>query len=201
VRAGNLMFRNATEGGRPARFAIRQLWIFRDRSADEEFTMFGDRPVAPENPDSDAAETAAWPGLSAMRAGSPEAIVRVLAPRDAGSNGHSADHQILVVTPSEHGACGGFLDLPTGAGAGKLTLHVHVISGAAGIGVRSYITDQIVAERCANEGVPFTRVDLDLADASGPGALVVRNLSQAGPTKVLIHRYGFFGIGEGMVTG
>jgi hypothetical protein len=186
-RSGNLVFRNSTPGGRPARFSIRQLRIFSDWSADEEFPMLGDRPVAPENRDADAAEPAAWPELSAMRAG-PGAIVRVLAPRDAGSNGHSPDHQIMVVTAAEHGAWGGLLDLPAEAGAGKITLDLHVVAGVAGIGVRSPITDHIVAERRANEGAPFTRIDLDLADASGPNRLVVRNLSQTGPAKVLIHR-------------
>jgi hypothetical protein len=187
-RAGNLVFRNATKGGRPARFSIRQFRIFSDWGADEEFPMFGERPVAPANPDADAAEPATWPGLSAMRAGSPGAIVRVLAPRDAGSDGDPPDHQILVVTTAEHGAWGGVLDLPATAGAGKLTLDLHVIAGVAGIGVKSSITDDIVAEQRANEGVPFTRVHLDLADANGPGVLIVRNLSQTGPAKVLIHR-------------
>lgn len=186
-QSGNLVFRNSTPGERPARFTIRQFRLFGEWGAHEEFPLVGDRPVASDEPDAKPGEPAAWPVLSAMHAGSLGAIVRVLAPRDAGSAG-DADHQILVVTPAEHGAWGGSLDLPAGTGAGTLTLDLQVIAGAAGIEVRSSVTDDIVAGLRADQGVPFTRVALDIADASGPAALVVRNLSQAGPAKVLIHR-------------
>jgi hypothetical protein len=186
--ASALVFRNGTEKGGIGRFRLRNPYIlFADWDADEEFPLFGPRPVASDLPD--------WVQSGApilerhiLRAGHKEAVVRALGLSDGDAEPGSTDEQFLVFTPAEYGAAGAWLDLPPKAGPARLSIDLHVIGGTAGVGFQSRFTDQIIGERHASENLPVTRLDLDIEDARQVCALVVRNLSPTGPAKLLIHR-------------
>jgi hypothetical protein len=173
-RVSELIFRNANEGGVPARFRVRSVRVMREPD---------------EMPDHRLARNEATIGAEPHHLAGPAfaqatgAIVRTL-----GSENGSQTIIILPTTPKNLTAT---IDLPEPLRRKeRLVLSLHVIEGEAAIGAFCHSTGRSVSEHRERAGSPFTSLELEIGD-TGANSLLFRNLSSTGTTRVLLH-----GVGE-----
>ncbi len=128
--------------------------------------------------------------LSEIRANAPDVIVRVLRSQPERAANSGAECQAMIILPSAGGwDAGAVLDLGgPKRGTDRVRIYLHVLEGEAAIGLTARATGEILAESCERAGLPLTQIDLDVNGAETAGALVIRNTSLSGPTKLLLHR-------------
>jgi hypothetical protein len=171
---GRLVFRNATPGNTSARFGITAMRFLIDPGPENEPEP-GELTRVPE----------AVP-LSAIRRGSPNALIRLLRSNWYG-DATVSDEQGLIITPTERGALAAVFHLHP-LETRHLCLDLQVLEGELGIGLAYGSGGAPIIERTVASGEPFVRIELDAGEATAANALVVRNLSSNGRTSAVLHR-------------
>jgi hypothetical protein len=206
-RASELIFRNANSDGEPARFRVRSVQILgeaetvgprADRNASTAHRLDNERGAASlqriASSDRETSSTVVpaeqecmrVAQLAEIRPGAPDVIVRILPGVPAAAEDSGVNCQAMIVLP---GAAGAVLDLATIAHqVVKVGVHLHVLQGAAVIGMMDRASGELLVERREGPGAPLSQVKLDFYGTKGASALVIGNASPSGPTKLLLHR-------------
>jgi hypothetical protein len=202
--ASRLILRNITPDNRPARFTIEAVQLLHeDRSeaetpldqADAAVNGVVEKLSAPHERDGGAAAFGrAAPRLAHFRPGVPDAIVRILPAVPGSVEGADADYQTMIILPAGAKETTAVLDLdPPTQAARKIAVHLHVLEGEAVIALQARISGELLVERREAPGPPLTRIDLEAPRTEEIGALVIKNVSASGATKLLLHRVEYQG--------
>ena len=94
----------------------------------------------------------------------------------------------MIISPPEHGCRAAVLGLDAlTPGITRISVKLHVLEGAIGVGLGSRSINKIFLEAPAALGKPMDRIVLDIDGSGMTDALFFTNRSQSGPAKALVH--------------